>query len=57
MKEIGEELKDARENIGISIEEAANDLKLKPSQIEDIEAGNKDAFKDIMHLKYLISDY
>ena len=57
MKEIGEELKDARENIGISIEEAANDLKLKPSQIEDIEAGNKDAFKDIMHLKYLIRDY
>ena len=57
MKEIGESLKEARENIGITIEEAANDLKLKPSQIEDIEAGNKDAFKDIMHLKYFIRDY
>ena len=40
MKEIGEALQEARENIGITIEEAANDLKLKPSQIEDIEAGN-----------------
>lgn len=57
MKEIGEALKEARENIGITIEEAANDLKLKTSQIEDIEAGNKDAFKDIMHLKYFIRDY
>ena len=57
MKEIGEALKEARERIGISIEEAANDLKLKPSQIEDIEAGNKDAFKDIFYLKYFIRDY
>lgn len=57
MQEIGEALKEARENIGISIEEAANDLKLKPSQIEDIEAGNKDAFKDVFDLKYIIRDY
>lgn len=57
MKEIGEALKEARESIGISIEEAANDLKLKPSQIEDIEAGNKDAFKDVFYLKYFIRDY
>ncbi len=57
MKEIGESLKEARENIGITIEEAANDLKLQPSQIEDIEEGNKDAFEDIMHLKYFIRDY
>lgn len=57
MKEIGEALKEARESIGISIEEAADDLKLKPSQIENIEAGNKDAFKDIFYLKYFIRDY
>lgn len=57
MKEIGEALREARENIGITIEEAANDLKLKPSQIEDLEEGNKDAFKDIMYLKYFIRDY
>lgn len=57
VKEIGETLKEARENIGISIEEAANDLKLRPSQIENIEAGNKEAFKDIFYLKYFIRDY
>lgn len=57
LKEIGEALKKARENIGISIEEAANDLKLRPSQIQNIEAGNKEAFKDIFYLKYFIRDY
>lgn len=57
MKEIGESLKVARENIGISIEEAANDLKLRPSQIENIEEGNLDAFKDVFYLKYFIRDY
>ena len=39
MKEIGEQLKEARESMGVSIEEAAEDLKLIPSQIENIEAG------------------
>ncbi|MDD3453228.1 MAG: helix-turn-helix domain-containing protein [Bacilli bacterium] len=57
MKDIGEALKEARENIGISIEEAANDLKLRPSQIENIESGNIDAFKDVFYLKYFIRDY
>lgn len=57
MKEIGEALREQRESIGITIEEAANDLKLKPSQIENIEAGNKDAFPDIFYLKYFIRDY
>lgn len=57
MKEIGEALREQRENIGISIEEVANDLKLRPSQIESIEAGDKDAFKDIFYLKYFIRDY
>ena len=33
MKEIGEKLKNTREEIGISIDEAAEDLKLRPSQI------------------------
>ena len=47
MKEIGEKLRETRESMGITIEEAANDLKLRPSQIENIEQGNKEAFKDI----------
>lgn len=57
MKEIGEKLKEAREGMGVSLEEAAEDLKLKPSQIEDIENGNIEAFKDIFYLKYFIRDY
>lgn len=57
MKEIGEKLKEARESIGISIEEAAEDLKLRPSQIENIESGNVEAFQDILYLKYFIRDY
>lgn len=57
MKEIGEKLRDARESMGISIEEAAEDLKLRPSQLEDIEEGNREAFKDIFYLKYFIRDY
>ena len=57
MKEIGEKLQETRESIGVSIEEAAEDLKMRPSQLENIEAGNMDAFKDVFSLKYFIRDY
>ena len=57
MKEIGEKLKETRESMGISIEEAATDLKIRPSQIENIEDGDKDAFKDIFYLKMFIKNY
>lgn len=57
MKEIGETLKETRESMGISIEEASSDLKLRPSQIENIESGNMDAFQDVFYLKYFIRDY
>jgi len=57
VKEIGEKLKDARESMGISLEEAAEDLKLKSSQIQNIEEGNIEAFKDVFYLKYFIKDY
>lgn len=57
MKEIGEALKEARENTGLTIEEVASDLKLRPSQIQNIESGNIDAFKDVFYLKYFIKDY
>ena len=53
MKEIGEKLKETRENMGISIEEAAEDLKLRPSQLENIEEGNREAFKDVFYMKHL----
>lgn len=57
MKEIGERLREAREEMGVSKEEAAEDLKLKVSQIEDLEDGNIEPFKDVFDLKYLIRDY
>jgi len=57
MKEIGEKLKEARENMGISINEVAEDLKVPMNQIENIESGNMDAFKDVFYLKYFIRDY
>ena len=57
MKEIGEQLKKARESMGVSIEEAAEDLKLQPSQIEEIESGNVESFQDIFSIKYFIRDY
>ena len=57
MIEIGEKLKEARQSMGITIEEAAQDLKIRPAQIESIEEGDKDAFKDIFYLKMFIKNY
>ena len=52
MKEIGEKLKEARENMGISVEEVSSDLNVNVKQINDIESGNMEAFKDVFYLKY-----
>ena len=57
VKEIGEKLKEARESIGVSIDEASEDLKVKPSEIEEVEKGNIKALKDIFSLKKFIRDY
>ena len=57
MKDIGLKLKEKREENGVSIEEAAEDLKMRPSQIESLENGSKEEFKDVMSLKYFIRDY
>lgn len=57
MKEIGEKLKTAREEKGVSVEEAAEDLNLRVSQIENIEEGNLKVFKDVFYLKCFIRDY
>lgn len=57
MKNIGLKLKDKREENGLSIEEVAEDLKMRPSQIISIEEGNTEDFKDVFYLKYFIRDY
>ena len=57
MKDIGLKLKEKREENGVSVEEAAADLKMRPSQIISLEEGKKEDFKDVMTLKYFIRDY
>ena len=57
MKDIGLKLKEKREANGVSVEEAAEDLKMRPSQIISLEEGKKEDFKDVMSLKYFIRDY
>ncbi len=57
MKEIGEFLKSSRINNGVSLEEAAEDLNLATTQLENIEDGNIRAFKDVYVLRDLVKEY
>ena len=57
MKEIGDTFKEARERIGLSIDEVCNDLDVTAAQIDNLEAGNINAFKDVFFLKDLIASY
>ena len=57
MKDIGLKLKEKREENGVSVEEVAEDLKMRPSQIISLEEGKKEDFKDVLFLKYFIRDY
>lgn len=57
MKEIGLKLKNKREENGLSVNEVAEDLKVKFSDIQNLEEGSRESFKDIIFLKSLIADY
>lgn len=57
MNEIGELLREMREDSGVSLEEASADLKIKTLILENIEEGNMGCFKDIFVLKDYIYDY
>ena len=57
MNEIGLKLKEKREENGVSVEEVAEDLKMRPSQIISLEEGKREDFKDVVFLKYFIRDY
>lgn len=57
MNEIGELLRSTREDSGVSIEEASDDLEIKTLILENIEDGNIGCFKDIFVLKNYIYDY
>ena len=57
LKEIGEFLKSARIENGVSIEEASDDLHVTSTEIENLEEGNVKAFKDVYFLKDLVKEY
>ena len=57
MEEIGLKLKEKREENGVSVEEAAEDLKMRSSLLTDLEDGKKDSFPDVNTLKNYIRDY
>ena len=50
-------LRGAREENGVSLEEASEDLKIKPAILYNIEEGNMGCFKDIFILKDYLKDY
>lgn len=57
VKELGEYLKSTRISNGVSLTEAAEDLELSLSELENIESGNVRAFKDVYSLKQYIRQY
>ena len=57
MKEIGEQFREKREEIGITIEEVSNDLSRDVIVIQNLENGNHKVFKDILDLKDMIRIY
>ena len=57
MKEIGDVFKEARGAIGISKEEVIKDLNITESQLDNLEDGNVNAFKDVFFLKDIIKKY
>ena len=57
MKEIGDSFKEARTSIGISKEEVIKDLNITESQLDNLEDGNINAFKDVFFLKETIKKY
>ena len=57
MNQISELLLNKREEIGISLKEAADDINHDVKDLEAIETGNFKKFKDIFILKVIIGDY
>ena len=57
MKELGEYFRTTRIKNGVSLEEAAEDLSMSCSQLENIESGNERAFEDIYKLKEYVRSY
>ena len=54
---MGAGTEEKREENGVSVDEAAEDLKMRPSQIISLEEGRKEDFSDVNTLKFFIRDY
>lgn len=57
MNEIGQLLRESRENAGVSLEEVSEDLNIRKLILENIEDGKIGSFKDIFVLKEYIQNY
>ncbi len=57
MKDVGIKLRQARENMDISIEEAAEDLNLMAEEINGLENGDIKFFDNVPKIKELIEIY
>ena len=57
MKEIGQQFKEKREEVGVMISEVASDLEIDSVLIENLEEGNAKAFKDVLELKDFLASY
>lgn len=51
LKELGDFLKDTRENNGVTLDEAATDLNVPENILKNVENGNTRAFKDMLELR------
>ena len=57
MKELGNYLKETREANGVSLDEAADDLKIDRFLLEGLEEGNIRAFKDVLGIRDIVKVY
>ena len=57
MNEIGASFRETRETIGISKSEVIKDLDITESQLDNLEDGNINAFKDVFFLKEIVKKY
>lgn len=57
MKELGEYLKETRQNNGVSLDEASLDLDIDSFLLESIEEGNTRAFRDVLGIKEIVRSY
>ena len=57
MKELGNYLRETREANGVSVDEAADDLKIDVFLLEGLEEGNIRAFKDVLGIKDIVKAY